>query len=160
MNHKKILYIDMDGVLVDLETHYKQFFVDNPHLEKKFENCPDHIPGIFRDPPPYEDCIEAVHKLYESDKYDMFIATAAPWGNPDSLTDKRYWIEKHFGLMFHKKIFTTHRKDLLIGDYLIDDRIKNGAGDFKGEHIQFGWDYENKKWNEFHNWDKVLTELL
>ena len=70
MNHKKILYIDMDGVLVDLETHYKQFFVDNPHLEKKFENCPDHIPGIFRDPPPYEDCIEAVHKLYESDKYD------------------------------------------------------------------------------------------
>lgn len=62
--------------------------------------------------------------------------------------------------MFHKKIFTTHRKDLLVGDYLIDDRTKNGAGDFKGEHIQFGWDYENKKWNEFHNWDKVLTKLL
>ena len=28
-------------------------------------------------------------------------------------------------------MFVTHRKDLLMGDYLIDDRLKNGAGDFK-----------------------------
>jgi len=160
MNKKPILYIDMDGVLVDLSKHYKQFFVDNPHLVKKFEHCPDHIPGIFRDPPPYEDCIEAVNKLYDSDKYDMFIATSAPWGNPDSLTDKRFWIEKYFGRMFHKKLVTTHRKDLLVGDYLIDDRVRNGAGDFPGEHIHFGWCYENEKWNKYHSWDTVLDYLL
>ena len=37
-----------------------------------------------------------------------------PWGNPMSSMDKRFWIEDHFGSMFHKKMFVTHRKDLLI----------------------------------------------
>ena len=161
MNHKKILYIDMDGVLVDLETHYKQFFVDNPHLEKKFENCPDHIPGIFREPPPIKGAIEAVKKLHNSGKYDMYIATSAPWGNPQSLTDKRFWLEDYFGDLFHKKLFTTHRKDLLIGDYLIDDRLKNGAGDFKGKLLRFGYDWENdNKPNDFPTWKNILDYLL
>ena len=35
-------------------------------------------------------------------------------------------------------MYTTHRKDLLIGDYLIEDRLANGAKDFKGELINFG----------------------
>ena len=90
----------------------------------------------------------------------MFIATSSPWGNPDAATDKRYWIEKYFGNIFHKKLIQTHRKDLLAGDYLIDDRKKNGASGFSGELIDFGWDYENKKWNKFHNWQKVLDYLL
>ena len=38
----------------------------------------------------------------------------------------------------------THRKDLLIGDYLIDDRLANGAKDFKGKLLRFGYDYEKK----------------
>ena len=50
--------------------------------------------------------------------------TSAPWGNPQSLTDKRFWLEDYLEFI-HKKLFTTHRKDLLIGDYLIDDRLKN-----------------------------------
>ena len=48
-----------------------------------------------------------------------------------ALTDKRYWLEYYFGEMFHKKLITTHRKDLLVGDYLIDDRLKNGAMSLK-----------------------------
>ncbi|MDR1007886.1 MAG: hypothetical protein LBL65_04890 [Campylobacteraceae bacterium] len=34
----------------------------------------------------------------------------------------------------------THRKDLNIGDYLIDDRTRNGASDFRDESILFGSD--------------------
>ena len=123
---KKILYIDMDGVLVDLEKEFDKFFTNHPHLKDRYKDNPDHIPGIFRNAPPLENAIEAVNKLYDSDKYDMYIATAAPWGNPMSSMDKRFWIEDHFGSMFHKKMFVTHRKDLLIGHYLIDDRTKNG----------------------------------
>ena len=37
-----------------------------------------------------------------------------------------------------KKIILTHRKDLVSGDYLIDDRSKNGASEFCDEWIQFG----------------------
>ena len=39
----------------------------------------------------------------------------------------------------------THRKDLLIGEYLIDDRLANGAEHFRGKLISFGWNYEIKK---------------
>ena len=68
------------------------------------------------------------NKLYDSDKYDMYVLTVKQRGNATILTtDKRFWIEDHFGTMFHKKMFITHRKDLLVGDYLIDDRTKNGC---------------------------------
>ena len=160
MKDKKILYIDMDGVLVDLEKAFDKFFDLHPYLKERYKNNPDHIPGIFRNAPPLENAIEAVKKLYDSDKYDMYIATAAPWGNPMSAMDKRFWIEEHFGNMFHKKMFVTHRKDLLMGHYLIDDRTKNGAGDFMGEHLHFGWSWENKEWNKFHSWDTILDYLL
>jgi 5'-nucleotidase len=89
------------------------------------------------------------------------IATASPWGNPGASSDKRFWIEEYFGNLFHKKMFITHRKDLLMGDYLIDDRIKNGAGEFSGELLRFGSDYENNhKPNEYPTWDNILTKLL
>ena len=108
-----------------------------------------------------EGAIEAVKKLHESGKYELFIATSAPWGNPMSLSDKRFWIEDYFGEIFHKRLFTTHRKDLLMGDYLIDDRLKNGAGEFDGELLRFGFDWENdNKPNEYPTWDSILKKLL
>ena len=57
-------------------------------------------------------------------------------------------------------MFITHRKDLLVGDYLIDDRLANGAGNFKGELFRFRWDYEKKIWNEYRDWDSVIKYLL
>jgi len=160
MTEKKILLIDMDGVLVDLNKEINDWFEAHPNLIEKYKNYPDHIPGIYRFPPPIEGAIEAIKALADSGKYDMFIATTAAWGNPEGATDKRYWIEKYFGDLFHKKMFVTHRKDMLIGDILIDDRLKNGAENFKGELIHFGWDYENKKWNPYPDWDSVLEKLL
>ena len=152
--------IDMDGVLVDLDKEIKEWFKVYPELIHMYEKCPDHIPGIFRNPKPIKGAIKAIHKLYESGKYDMFIATSAPWGNPQSAADKRVWLEKYFGSIFHKKMFVTHRKDLLMGDYLIDDRVANGAGEFSGEHIHFGTDYTTGKKNPYPTWDSVLKVLL
>ena len=159
-NVKKIVYIDMDGVLVDLGKEFDKFYELNPHLKDKFKSCPDHIPGIFRNPPPIEGAIEAVKKLAESGKYELFIATAAPWGNPDAATDKRYWIEEYFGDLFRKKMVVTHLKNMLRGDYLIDDRTANGAGEFEGELLRFGWAYETEVWNEYPNWESILKKLL
>ena len=64
------------------------------------------------------------------------------------------------GINIKKKIVITHHKDKLIGDYLIDDRLKNGAEDFKGELLSFGWAYERKEWNEYPTWDHILHKLL
>ena len=134
MIKKKIVYIDMDGVIVDFGKAIKDWFEKHPHLEERYKTHPDHIQGLFRIAPPIEGAIEAIKKLHNSGKYELFIATSAPWGNPQSLTDKRFWLEDYFDNIFHKRLFTTHRKDLLMGDYLIDDRLKNGAGEFKGNH--------------------------
>lgn len=158
--NKKILYIDMDGVIVNLHKEIKKWLKEHENIQHRFEEYPDHIHGIFRNPEPVEGAVDAINKLYESDKFDMFILTAAPWGNPDAATDKRYWIERYFGNMFHKKMIVTHRKDLLIGDYLIDDSKHNGVSDFTGELIDFGVDYKTGLPNKFKNWSDVLDYLL
>lgn len=151
----------MDGVLVDFNQALEDWFEKHPHLKERYKDNPDHIQGIFRNPKPIDGAIEAVKKLHESGKYELFIATSAPWGNPMSLSDKRFWIEDYFGEMFHKRLFTTHRKDLLVGDYLIDDRLKNGAGEFSGELLRFGYDWENDFLpNEYPSWDDILEKLL
>lgn len=155
---KQILWVDMDGVLADFDGHIEAELKRVPFYKERYKNNPDHIHGIFRDPQPVIGSVEAIHKLYNSGKYEMYIATAAPWQNPEAATDKRYWIEKHFGRIFHKRMAITHLKHMLVGDYLIDDRITNGAGDFgkltgRGEHIHFGTE-------KFPNWNSVLNYLL
>lgn len=157
---KKVVWIDMDGVLVDFNTHIQSAIIDNQFLRETYKGRYDHIPGIFRTPPPIEGAIDAIKKLKESGKYELYIATAAPWGNPMSAMDKRFWIEEHFGNLFKKKMVVSHLKNMLIGDYLIDDRTANGAGEFKGELLRFGWDYENRVWNEYPTWESILNKLL
>ena len=157
---KKIVFIDMDGVLVDFGRAIESMYKKYPEYEISYSKAPDLIPGIFKDPWPIDKAIESVKRLDESGKYDLFIATTASWGNPEAAMHKRLWIETHFGELFTKKMIITHRKDLLNGDYLIDDREANGAGDFYGELLSFGWAYETEKWNEYPTWDDILKKLL
>lgn len=158
--NKKILYVDMDGVIVNFHQEVNNWLENHKNIAHRFEEYPDHIHGIFRNPEPVEGAIDAINKLHDSDKFDMFILTAAPWGNPEASTDKRYWIERYFGNLFHKKMIITNRKDLLMGDYLIDDSKGNGAKDFKGELIDFGVDYKTGLLNNYKNWNDVLKYLL
>jgi len=151
---KPTIYIDMDGVIADFSEAVKTHPKSN---DLNYKDNPDNIPGIFEHLKLVPGAKEAIHKLYLSNKYDLFILTTAPWDNPSAWMHKRLWIEKHFGKIFHKKVIITHRKDLLIGDYLIDDRTANGAGDFKGTHLHFGWDYINHKDNTYPNWEAILT---
>jgi len=150
--NKKVIWIDMDGVLVDFSGHVENIMRNNPYINEEYEGREDEIPNIFRNAPPIEGAIEAVRKLEESGKYELYIATAAPWGNPSAAMDKRLWIVEHFGDLFVKKMAITHLKNMLIGDYLIDDRTKNGAGEFKGTHIHFG--------QNGTDWNEVLRLLL
>ena len=53
----------------------------------------------------------------------------------------------------HYKISQSHNKHLNIGHYLIDDRLKNGADKFEGEHIHFGTSL-------FPDWDSVIKYLI
>lgn len=150
----------MDGVIVDFKSEIDLHFKKQPSLRTNYNDNPDEIPGIFLNPKPVIGSIDAVKKLSETGKYDLFIATSATWGNVESAMHKRLWIETHFGDLFKKKMMITHRKDLLIGDFLIDDREANGAKDFAGELLSFGWAYEKKEWNEYPTWEHLLKKLL
>jgi 5'(3')-deoxyribonucleotidase len=91
-----------------------------------------------------EGAIEGVDAL-QNMGHEVYFASTAPWSNPDAWKAKRLWVAKYFPSMY-KRLILTHRKDLLMGDYLIDDRTANGAGEFKGKLIKFNPDTTNWKW--------------
>ena len=149
----------MDGVIVDFEKAIETIYYSYPEYKTIYE-APDLIPEIFKDPMPIKGAIESLKILETSGKYDLFIATTASWENPAAAMHKRLWIEKYFDDLFKKKMIITHRKDLLKGHYLIDDREANGAAKFSGELLSFGWAYEKNAWNEYKTWDDILKNLL
>ena len=67
---KKIIYIDMDGVLVDFGWAIQDWFNKHPHLEERWKDMPDHIQGLFRNPPPIEGAIEAVKGFVMASNYN------------------------------------------------------------------------------------------
>ena len=149
LKFKPILYIDLDGVIADFITA-----VHSHHLSEipPYNNHPDTIPGIFRSLNPIFGSIEAVQILLDSEKYEVYFLSTAPWNNPSAWTDKRLWLEDQFGDSINRRLILTHRKDLLKGDILIDDRPNNGAKDFEGTWIQFGTE-------EFPDWNSILKYL-
>jgi 5'-nucleotidase len=149
---KKIIYIDMDNVLVDFKTGIEKLDEDT---RTQYEGRFDEVPHIFSLMDPMEGSITAINLLALN--YELFILSTSPWLNPTALQDKLDWIKTYFGddpnSIFYKKVIFTHRKDLLKGDYLIDDRTKNGAGSFEGKLVQYGNSI-------FSDWDTVLKFLL
>ena len=81
------------------------------------------------------------------------ILSTPPWDNTSAWSDKHQWVKKHLGVSAHKRLILSHHKNLNRGDYLIDDRTANGAGEFQGEHIHFGTE-------KFPDWKSVLEYLL
>lgn len=145
---KRKLFFDMDCVLVDFQSGVDKL---GEETRKEYEGRLDEVPGIFSLMDPMPGAIEAVHKL--SEHYDVYILSTAPWNNPSAWSDKVNWIVKHFGDLFKKRVILTHCKDRCHGDFLIDDRPKNGACDFAGEWIEFGSPL-------YPGWDEVTDYLL
>ena len=147
IEHKKRVYVDMDGVLVDFESGIAQVSED---VKQEYEGQLDEIPGLFGLMKPMSGALDAMHELQKH--FDLFILSTAPWKNPSAWSDKVSWVTKYLDDVFHKRIVITHRKDLCQGDYLIDDRGKNGTSDFTGEWIEFGSE-------KFPDWNSVLDYL-
>jgi len=129
----------MDGVISDFNKAAKQGgYTHRPDLHVNFRDL-DLIPGAH----------DALIELNKD--FDIFIATTPPWSRPDVWTHKREWLEERFPWLKRKLIF-THRKDLLIGDILIDDTRWRGQPDFKGEWYWFNQDWDTRNWKACLEW--------
>lgn len=148
---KKVLYIDMDNVLVDFKSGISNV-PDN--ILKKYEGRLDEIPGIFAQMQPMKDAIEVVTKL--TSIFDTYVLSTSPWLNPTAWHDKLIWIHMYFGdgedSPLYKRLILSHHKNLNKGNYLVDDREKNGANLFEGMLILFGS-------NEYPDWNSVYRYL-
>ncbi len=143
---KKIVYVDMDNVLVDFISAKAKLPVDIwDNTEDK-----DEIPGIFALMDPIDGAIDAYKGL--CNKYDVYILSTSPWENMTAMNEKLAWVKQHLGKHAYKRLIVSHNKHLNKGDYLIDDRPNNGASEFEGEWIQFGSE-------KFPDWQSVLKYL-
>lgn len=136
MMNKKIVLIDMDGVLVELG-------------DGNFKDNKNKI-GFFENNKPIKDAINAFKEL--SAKYDCYIVTTPVWSNPNCWMEKRLWVETHLGLEAKKRLILTHHKNLIKGDIIIDDTINHGVDKFEGKQIMFGKE-------PYQNWKQILEYL-
>lgn len=141
---KQVLLFDMDGVVAD----FRKYILDNSTITAaEFDSATEEVshrvdqfcitnPTIFEHLQPIEGAIETVTKLFEY--YDIYFCSTPMYLVPESYKSKRIWLEKHFGELASRRLILTHRKDLIKGDILIDDRRVNGAENFDGLFIHFG----------------------
>ena len=144
----------MDGVLVDFMAELRrQELLLNPEIKNPGIDVDLYKdqPNIFSNMRPIDGAVEAWELL--ASRYDCHILSTAPWGNDSAWSDKARWVKKYLGESATKKLTISHHKNLLIGDYLIDDRYKNGSDSFTGEMIHFGSD-------QFPSWKEVLDYLI
>ena len=144
---KKILYIDMDNVLVDFSSSFPKL---SSEILAEYDSRLDDVPDIFSLMEPMPGAVEAFKEL--SEKFDTYILSTSPWANPSAWSDKLIWVKNYLGPSANKRLILSHHKNLNAGDFLIDDRTKNGVNEFKGEHLHFGTP-------KFPDWNSVVDYL-
>jgi 5'(3')-deoxyribonucleotidase len=146
VSHLPILFLDMDGVLADfagainaIDPAVNVGAVNDGSAawdrERKrvMSICIDN-PRIFLTLPALPGAIDAVYELMKT--WDVHFASTPMQAVHASYGDKALWLDMHLGDGAHKRLVLTHRKDMLRGDVLVDDRTVNGAGQFRGFFIK------------------------
>ena len=143
----KVIYVDLDGVVADFDKGKSDHPLGGvtPYIGR-----PDKLPGVYENLDPITDAIESVNKLLNDSRFDVYFLSTAPWDNPEAWMHKRLWVAKHFNeKLIRKRLILCHHKQLLIGDYLIDD---SPWPNFQGEQLKFGTP-------DCPNWKVVMKRL-
>jgi len=146
----KSIAIDMDNVIVDIESQYIKWY------EAKFgvlitkqqlmglpetQGFPDReavwnflfTPGFFRTAQPNAGAIEAVQHLMQS--FQVYIVSAA-MEFPQSLSEKYEWLREYLPFVSWRHIIFCGDKRIINTNYMIDDHVKN-LDNFSGTGLLF-----------------------
>lgn len=138
MKNKRIIYLDMDGVLAN-------FFGALGRVVKPTDEPMEiYEKGFYRNMPVNEGAIEAVKALIANPKLDVYIASKPCSNSPYCASEKYEWVKEHFPALY-KKIFLTSNKNMLSGHTLVDDH-PDKWNDFNGEIIYFNPHEPAKSW--------------
>lgn len=131
-----IFYIDMDHTFCDFAGH-RSVWQAFAHTETETK-YPWSMKGFFESIPPMPGAIEYWDKW--SGRLDLYFLTRPSMLNRHSYSEKANWVYKHLGQPALDKLILSPRKDLLVGDVLIDDHDGNGQASFGGRWWRFGSD--------------------
>ncbi len=87
---------------------------------------------------------------YLIETYQVFVVAEAPCRDLSPMQEICQWVQENVNVPAYKHLVFTHRKDLLYGDYLIDNTTNNRSEDFLGTRIAFGSD-------TFKTWEEIIT---
>lgn len=124
---KPQLFLDLDGVLSDFDTHYETLYGVRPNQDtydppELWKNIKKHG-SFYRTQPLMRDALE----LWEGTRqWNPIILTGIPMSIKDAAQQKKDWVFEHFGPQ--AQVICCRSKDKYIfgdpGDILVDDRIK------------------------------------
>lgn len=142
-----------DPNIISLITKIENFFNNGVKLgltddEKKNFVYPQSEVGFLLNLEPIPGAKENIEKLRQL--FDVKILTKPSFMNPHCYSEKRLWIEKHYGLEMCEELWFSPDKALVRGDYLVDDYLWEG---FKGKQLRFGT-------IKYPNWDVVFYKLV
>ena len=179
--NKKIILVDMDGVLADFEARFlevwKKEFPHHPHvpLEKREtfyleENYPGGLekeiesvfsaPGFFENLDIIPGSKETLAKM-EAMGHEVFICTSPISKYENCILEKYHWVSKNLGYKWTRKMIVTKDKTLVFGDILIDDKPEQvGLRIPAWKHVLFEAPYnkhvKTKLRITWDNWEKIL----
>lgn len=168
----KSIAIDMDNVIVDIESHYIKWYAEKfgvvipkEQLMGKPETTgfPDkeavfnflYTPGFFRTAPVMPGAKEAVQRLMQS--YNVYIVSAA-MEFPQSLSEKYEWLQEHFPFISWRQIVLCGDKCIIATDYMIDDHVRN-LESCRGKGLLYTacHNININHYTRLNNWDEVST---
>jgi 5'-nucleotidase len=115
-------------------------------------------PGFFRHLPVMKDSVDVLRELNK--RYEVFIVSAA-MEFPNSLKDKLDWLMDHFPFLTWRQIALCGSKDIICGDYMIDDHVKNLKG-FKGKPYMYtaAHNLNVTGYDRINNWKEAAAIFL
>src|ERR1700688_4792917 len=140
---KKVVFLDMDGVMADFEGAVSNIIPDPPEM---------FVPGFFRNLKVMPGAHFAVAQILKMSHLEVYIGSKPTTGNLHSSIEKYQWVAVNFPMLL-KKIVLVCNKALLRGDVLVDDDKDRWEKKFVGTFIHFD------KNNQEASWKHVVKQL-